>query len=90
MVSLISGLKIEGIVKRRGLKSQGPLYIHECGTFHCSPTNILDMICQSGQSLLIDHCLAGKAIIRLITMTQIQNGQGVQILRFSALILNLE
>ena len=26
MVSLIAGLKIEGIVKWRGLKSQGPLY----------------------------------------------------------------
>ena len=26
MVSLIAGLKMEGIVKWRGLKSQGPLY----------------------------------------------------------------
>ncbi len=26
MVSLMAGLKIEGIVKWRGLKSQGPLY----------------------------------------------------------------
>ncbi len=26
MMSLIAGLKIEGIVKWRGLKSQGPLY----------------------------------------------------------------
>ncbi len=26
VVSLISGLKIEGIVKQRGLKLQGPLY----------------------------------------------------------------
>ncbi len=26
MVSLLAGLKIEGIVKWRGLKSQGPLY----------------------------------------------------------------
>ncbi len=28
MVSLIAGLKIEDIVKQRGLKSQGQLYIH--------------------------------------------------------------
>ncbi len=27
VVSLIAGLKIEGILKWRGLKSQGPLYI---------------------------------------------------------------
>ncbi len=27
MVPLIAGLKMEGIVKWRGLKSQGPLYI---------------------------------------------------------------
>ena len=28
MVSLIAGLKMKGIVKWRGLKSQGPLYIY--------------------------------------------------------------
>ncbi len=27
VVSLMAGLKMEGIVKERGLKSQGPLYL---------------------------------------------------------------
>ncbi len=30
MVPLIAGLKMEGIVKWKGLKSQGPLYMDVC------------------------------------------------------------
>ncbi len=50
MVSLIAGLKMQGIVKWRGLKSQGPLY-KQCASIYIDFTHSIMQIMKGKMQL---------------------------------------